>query len=81
MNLQTDIARIASELERRNDEDLIRVIYDILNLAEKGTDSEVDAVTKERLIDGALRSEQDIKEGRYISIEEARNRFNQKFGT
>jgi len=81
MNIQTDIAKIASELERRNDEELIKMIYSILNLDESVWEEEVDEATRKRLVDKALRAEHDIANGRYSSIEEVRSRFGKKYGT
>jgi hypothetical protein len=81
MNIQADIAKIASELERRNDPKLIYVIHSILDLASSVQDKEeVDEFTKKRLMDQALRAEEDIANGRYSSIEEVRLRFDKKYG-
>lgn len=75
MNIQTDIAKIASELERRNDKKLIKMIYSILNLDESVWEEEVDEATRKRLVDQALRAEEEIKAGRGISPEEARKQM------
>ena len=75
MDLQADIAKIGSELERRNDAELIKVIYGILELNEKNEDPEVNETTRKRLVDQALRAEEEIKQGKGISPEEARRKM------
>jgi len=75
MDLQADIAKIGSELERRNDAELIKAIYNILEINEKNAEPEVNEATRKRLIDQALRAEEEIKQGKGGSPEEARRKM------
>jgi len=81
MDLQADIAKIGCELERRNDAELIKAIYNILEINEKNAEPEVNEATRKRLIVRALRAEEDIKAGRFVSVEEVRARLDKKYGT
>jgi len=67
-------------------EGLLRQVLQFIRFLRSGKESEehleeeVDEATRKRLVDQALRAEEDIANGRYSSIEEVRLRFDEKYG-
>lgn len=69
MDITKEKKYIKEEIDNSNDEALIDTLKDIINVS-KNFDKLFKPMTKEELIKRALQSEEDIKNGNIISLED-----------
>jgi hypothetical protein len=73
MDIQAELKWIQQELMKVNDPELIKAFKSMLNYRKK-QESRADEVVKQLLITRALKSEEDIREGRLLTREQMNER-------